>query len=187
VTTPQEDRRDDSSESWAMGGGLCDEVCVRCFDLIPEFAVGVLSGRERAEMLVHLQGCGHCQHRVNEFAVMAQRVVGLVPEAEPTAGFEHRVLDAIMGTSAEALRVTSAAPEAGLHAPSGRAADGSQVVGNPVRVIASANRFLSSGSASRPASRCHRWASAATAWCRRGTGLSWGAFDHRRGSGARSH
>jgi hypothetical protein len=77
----------------------------------PEFALGILCGRERARMLVHLQRCGHCQDRVCELAVTAERLVGLVPEVAPPSGFEQRVLAAIAAASAPVSEgLYSAAP-----------------------------------------------------------------------------
>lgn len=72
-----------------------DLVCARCREHAPEFALGVLSGRENAEMLLHLQRCGHCQGYVRELAVTAVRLVNLVPEVQPPPGFAERVLNAI--------------------------------------------------------------------------------------------
>lgn len=91
--------------------------CPRCQRMAPELALGVLCGRERAEMLAHLQQCGRCQDRVSALAVTAERVVELVPEVEPSVGFEQRVLAAIAAVSA---RVSE--PVAAVSAP-GRSAD----------------------------------------------------------------
>jgi hypothetical protein len=65
-------------------------------------ALGVLFGRERAEMAVHLQRCERCQHYVWELATTARRLVELVPEVGPPAGFEQRALAAIASASSSA-------------------------------------------------------------------------------------
>lgn len=79
-----------------------DTECARSQQRAPELALGVLCGRERAEMLVHLQQCGRCQDRVSQLAVTAERLIELVPEVEPSPGFEHRVLAAIAAASGPA-------------------------------------------------------------------------------------
>lgn len=77
-----------------------DAECLRYQRMAPELALGVLCGRERAEMLIHLQQCGHCQDRVAALAVTAERLVELVPEVEPSVGFEQRVVAAIAAMAA---------------------------------------------------------------------------------------
>lgn len=118
-----------ASASRPSGDGLQDVECQQYRRRAPELALGVMCGRERAAMLSHLQRCGRCQDRVSGFAVTAMRLVELVPEMEPPAGFEQRVLAAIatapapvpLGTPSERLATGSvpAFPDAVTSDPDG--------------------------------------------------------------------
>jgi hypothetical protein len=55
----------------------------RCRELLPELALGIADGDDRAAALEHLSRCPDCQ----------RELVG--PEAEPPAGFESRVTEAL--------------------------------------------------------------------------------------------
>jgi hypothetical protein len=63
--------------------------------LTPEAALGLLSGDERAEVLDHLESCEHCRELMHELSVVADELVLLAPTADPSAGFEQRVLRSI--------------------------------------------------------------------------------------------
>ncbi|MCA1691506.1 MAG: hypothetical protein LC733_04620 [Actinobacteria bacterium] len=62
--------------------------------LAAELALGVVSAGERASALAHLGHCRGCQRLVDELATVADDLLLLAPEAEPTIGFESRVLAA---------------------------------------------------------------------------------------------
>lgn len=66
--------------------------CSDVRELAPELALGILGGAERAEVVLHVNGCGRCQARVSELAEAADAIPQLVPDAEPPPGFEARVL-----------------------------------------------------------------------------------------------
>jgi Putative zinc-finger len=66
--------------------------CAEARELAPELALGILSGAERAEVLLHVNGCARCQAHVAELTEAADVIPQLAPEAEPPAGFETRVL-----------------------------------------------------------------------------------------------
>jgi hypothetical protein len=66
---------------------------VRCRELAPELALGLVTGPERAEALLHLQGCAACRDHLAELARLHDSLLALIPGAEPPAGFEARVLD----------------------------------------------------------------------------------------------
>jgi anti-sigma factor RsiW len=66
--------------------------CTEVRELAPELALGILSGAERAEVLLHVNGCSRCQAHVAELTEAADVIPQLAPEAEPPAGFESRVL-----------------------------------------------------------------------------------------------
>jgi hypothetical protein len=65
--------------------------CAEVRDAAPEFALGVLDGELRSEVLLHLDQCSSCQHHVAELSETADALVLLAPEAEPPPGFERRV------------------------------------------------------------------------------------------------
>jgi hypothetical protein len=72
--------------------------CAATRDAAPELALGVLDGAERAEVLLHLASCPRCQRYVSELAGVADGLARLAPEAEPPAGFAHRVEAELRGS-----------------------------------------------------------------------------------------
>lgn len=67
-------------------------TCAEVRELAPELALGILAGAERAEVVLHVNGCARCQAYVAELTEAADLLPQLVPEAEPPAGFEARTL-----------------------------------------------------------------------------------------------
>jgi hypothetical protein len=67
--------------------------CAEFSDSAAELALGVLTGRERAEALAHLDHCEACRERVRQLTATGEQMLGLLPTAEPSAGFETRVMD----------------------------------------------------------------------------------------------
>jgi len=67
-------------------------TCAEVRELAPELALGILSGAERAEVVLHVNGCARCQAYVAELTEAADAIPQLVPEAEPPVGFEARVM-----------------------------------------------------------------------------------------------
>ncbi|UFR05571.1 hypothetical protein KBP30_32330 [Streptomyces sp. Go40/10] len=68
-----------------------DANCERLREVGPELALGVLSGRERAEAVAHLDRCAECREYVRQLTLVGDRLVGLLPDREPPPGFETRV------------------------------------------------------------------------------------------------
>jgi hypothetical protein len=68
--------------------------CAQFRDVAPELALGVLGGAERAEAIIHANGCARCQALVTELTEVADALPLLAPEHEPPPGFEQRVLNA---------------------------------------------------------------------------------------------
>jgi hypothetical protein len=66
--------------------------CGEVRELAPELALGILSGAERAEVVLHVNGCARCQAYVAELTEAADAIPQLAPEAEPPPGFEARVV-----------------------------------------------------------------------------------------------
>jgi hypothetical protein len=66
--------------------------CGEFNDVAAELALGVLTGKERAEALAHLEGCDPCREHVRQLALTGEELLGLVPSQEPPPGFETRVI-----------------------------------------------------------------------------------------------
>ena len=66
----------------------CDDLA----EMAAELALGVLTGRERAQAIMHLDRCGTCRERIRDLAVTGEELLGLLPGREPPAGFETRVM-----------------------------------------------------------------------------------------------
>ena len=77
------------SELDDMDDMSCDEFA----GVAAELALGVLTGRERAAALAHLDGCESCREQVRELTMVQDELLSLLPSQEPPAGFESRVLD----------------------------------------------------------------------------------------------
>ena len=61
----------------------------------PDFALGALTGRERADMVAHLDDCQSCQTLVGEYASVADCLLELIPEADPARDVGAPVLAAM--------------------------------------------------------------------------------------------
>jgi anti-sigma-K factor RskA len=83
------------SEPTDMTGMSCDEFA----QVAAELALGVLTGRERAAALAHLDGCESCRELVRELTMTGEELLALLPSREPPAGFETRVLERIGQTA----------------------------------------------------------------------------------------
>lgn len=71
-----------------LGEMSCDEFA----GVAAELALGVLTGRERAMALEHLDRCDACRESVRQLATTGEELLGLLPAIEPPPGFETRVL-----------------------------------------------------------------------------------------------
>jgi hypothetical protein len=74
-------------------GELKDMDCGDLADVAAELALGVLTGRERADAVAYLDQCDACRENVRQLTVTGEELLGLVPSREPPTGFETRVLD----------------------------------------------------------------------------------------------
>ena len=72
---------------------LNDMGCARFADVAAELALGVLTGRERAEALAHLDHCEDCREHVRQLTMTGEELLGLLPSSEPPPGFETRVME----------------------------------------------------------------------------------------------
>jgi hypothetical protein len=96
--------------------------CREFSDVAAELALGVLTGRERAQALAHLDHCASCREEVRQLTATGEGLLGLLPNVEPPAGFEARVMD----------RLGLAAPAPGPARPAGWAS----LAGRTRRVLA---------------------------------------------------
>jgi anti-sigma-K factor RskA len=67
--------------------------CAEFGDVAAELALGVLTGRERADALEHLDHCDACREHVRQLTITGEQMLSLLPSSEPPPGFETRVLD----------------------------------------------------------------------------------------------
>lgn len=63
--------------------------------LAAEVALGVADARERGAVLSHVEHCAGCRRELGQLSDVADGLVDLAPPAEPPAGFESRVLEAL--------------------------------------------------------------------------------------------
>jgi hypothetical protein len=116
-----------------MSGAEMD--CAGLAEVAAELALGVLTGRERAQAIAHLDRCDACREDVRQLMATSEGLLTLLSAAEPPAGFETRVLDrlglpaAAGREDARAARYRHARPR---RAPGARGARGAR------RLVASA-------------------------------------------------
>jgi hypothetical protein len=72
---------------------LDDMGCAGFAGMAEELALGVLTGRERAEALAHLESCAVCREYVRQLMTTGEELLRLLPAREPQPGFETRVLE----------------------------------------------------------------------------------------------
>ena len=72
-----------------MGKRGCEEYG----DELGELALGVLTGRDRARALSHVEACPRCAEELEQLSRAADAVVQVAPEVEPPVGFETRVFE----------------------------------------------------------------------------------------------
>ncbi|HTU38805.1 MAG TPA: hypothetical protein VMF35_12480 [Acidimicrobiales bacterium] len=83
-----------------MNDDPIDAGCDKYSDELAELALGVLTGRERALALSHVESCQRCADELEQLSRVADTVVQVAPEVEPPMGFEVRLFEK-MGVSDE--------------------------------------------------------------------------------------
>jgi len=73
-------------------GELGEMTCGELTDVAAELALGVLTGRERAEALAHLDACVACLETVVRLMTVAGELPALLPGRDPPSGFEAAVI-----------------------------------------------------------------------------------------------
>jgi hypothetical protein len=72
--------------------------CEECSTELAELALGVLTGRERARALAHVDSCPRCAEELEQLSRAADTMLQAAPDAEPPMGFEVRLFER-MGVS----------------------------------------------------------------------------------------
>ncbi|HEY6427409.1 MAG TPA: hypothetical protein VIX84_09260 [Acidimicrobiales bacterium] len=72
--------------------------CEECSAELAELALGVLTGRERARALAHVDECPRCAEELEQLSRAADSMLLAAPDAEPPMGFETRLFER-MGVS----------------------------------------------------------------------------------------
>jgi len=134
-----------------MSGGAMN--CAGLAEVATELALGVLTGRERAQAIAHLEQCDTCREDVRQLMATSDGLLALLPETEPPAGFETRVLDR-MGLSVPA---PSALEPPG--ASKARGASRARWIARSPRAVRSPGAVRAPGG--RPARRARRLVAAA--------------------------
>jgi hypothetical protein len=60
---------------------------------LPQLALGIADGEERALALEHVAGCPDCRRELEELSSLTDELIALAPQHEPPPGFENGVLD----------------------------------------------------------------------------------------------
>lgn len=61
-------------------------------DALPELALGIADGQQRALALEHVARCSDCRRELEQLTSLADELISLAPQHEPPPGFESRVL-----------------------------------------------------------------------------------------------
>jgi hypothetical protein len=62
---------------------------------LTEFALGILDGRARAELLTHVESCPDCSERLQELSATADLLMYIPVGVEPPLGFESGIIERI--------------------------------------------------------------------------------------------
>ena len=76
-----------------MSDDVRERGCEQYNDELAELALGVLTGRDRARVLSHVESCPRCAEELEILSRAADSVVQAAPEMEPPLGFEVRLFE----------------------------------------------------------------------------------------------
>jgi hypothetical protein len=76
-----------------MSDDVRERGCEQYGDELAELALGVLTGRDRARVLSHVESCPRCAEELEILSRAADSVVQAAPEMEPPLGFEVRLFE----------------------------------------------------------------------------------------------
>jgi hypothetical protein len=88
--------------------------CADVRELIPELAIGIASGEDRARALQHLSRCADCRRDLEQLSEVADELLLLAPDREPPIGFETRVVGKLAGPTRRRWRGAVLAAAAAL-------------------------------------------------------------------------
>jgi hypothetical protein len=66
--------------------------CATIREALPEVALGIADGQQRALALEHIAGCPDCRRDLEQISSLTDDLIALAPQREPPVGFENRVL-----------------------------------------------------------------------------------------------
>ncbi|MFE7508576.1 zf-HC2 domain-containing protein [Promicromonospora sp. NPDC057488] len=95
--------------------------CAELRDALTEVALGVADGTTRGEVMAHLATCDRCRDELSSLSAAADELLLLVPEREPAAGFEGRVLDRLAPVPAGSAGSVGSAGSSGSAGSAGSA------------------------------------------------------------------
>jgi len=67
--------------------------CGRYADELAELALGISTGRQRAQVLAHVETCPSCHAEMEQLSLAADSLLEVVPGVEPPLGFEVRLME----------------------------------------------------------------------------------------------
>src|ERR1700722_7495349 len=76
-----------------MTDDVRERGCEEYGEELAELALGVLTGRDRARVLSHVESCPRCAEELEDLSRTADSVVQAAPEMEPPLGFEVRLFE----------------------------------------------------------------------------------------------
>jgi hypothetical protein len=76
-----------------MTDDVREHGCEEYGDELAELALGVLTGRDRARVLSHVESCPRCAEELEILSRTADSVVQAAPDMEPPLGFEVRLFE----------------------------------------------------------------------------------------------
>ncbi len=76
-----------------MSDDTRDQGCEKYSDELAELALGVLTGRERAQALSHVESCQRCAEELEQLSRVADTVLQVAPDVEPPLGFDVRLFE----------------------------------------------------------------------------------------------
>jgi hypothetical protein len=76
-----------------MGDDVRERGCEQYADELAELALGVLTGRERARVLSHVESCPRCAEELEILSRTADSVLQAAPDMDPPLGFEVRLFE----------------------------------------------------------------------------------------------
>ena len=76
-----------------MSDDMNQHGCEQHQEELAELALGVLTGRDRARVLRHVESCARCAEELEQLSRAADAVLQVAPVVEPPMGFEVRLFE----------------------------------------------------------------------------------------------